>query len=323
MTRVVAPSRLHFGLLHVPVAGLTRWPDGLPVRRFGGVGLMVNEPGVAVSVEAAADWSGHGPNGNRALDYARRVAAALADGCERPLRVTVERCPPEHVGLGVGTQLGLAVARAVSTELGFTGINVRDLARWVGRAERSGIGSHGFAHGGLLVEGGKRDAELAVLLGRYEFPSDWRIVLARPRSTQSTWSGPAEQHAFNRTRQANAILPLTERMARVLLVGILPAVLEHDCGTFGKAVQEYNQQAGRMFTNDQGGVYSSPLVQRLVESARQLGATGAGQSSWGPTIFAFCANDEMAQGVSNGLRRDYDELDITITSGNNTGAVVM
>ncbi|HET6572550.1 MAG TPA: hypothetical protein VFG68_03030 [Fimbriiglobus sp.] len=322
MTRVVAPSRLHFGLLHVPVEGLTHWPDGLPVRRFGGVGLMVNAPSIAVRVESAAEWSGHGPNGHRALGYARQVAATLTDGSTRSLEVTVERCPPEHVGLGVGTQLGLAVALAVTTELGFPGMKCAELSRWVGRAERSGIGSHGFARGGLLVEGGKRGAEVSVLLGRYEFPTDWRIVLARPHTSQATWSGGAEQQAFSRARSADVILPLTERMSRVLLVGLLPALLERDCVTFGKAVQEYNRLAGHMFANDQGGNYSSPLVQRLVVAAERYGATGAGQSSWGPTVFALCADHEVAQTVSDGLGRDFNALDVVITSGNNTGAVL-
>src|SRR5437762_31135 len=43
MTRVTAPSRLHFGLFHVPADGFTHWPGidgnpGLPVRALGGVG---------------------------------------------------------------------------------------------------------------------------------------------------------------------------------------------------------------------------------------------------------------------------------------------
>ena len=62
MTRVTAPSRLHFGLFHVPAAGLTHWPGpddepGLPVRSFGGVGLMIDRPGVVVTVRPAVDFS--------------------------------------------------------------------------------------------------------------------------------------------------------------------------------------------------------------------------------------------------------------------------
>ena len=68
MTRVTAPSRLHFGLLSLPAAGPIAGPDstvapGPPVRQFGGVGLMVDRPGLAVRVEPAGDWAGRGPAG--------------------------------------------------------------------------------------------------------------------------------------------------------------------------------------------------------------------------------------------------------------------
>src|SRR5438046_2232982 len=99
--RVVAPCRLHFGLFHVPVEGLTHWPDGTTVRRFGGVGLMIDRPRVVVRVEPADDWSAEGPLADRALGYARRAAAFVRSEQRRPVRVTVEECPPEHVGLGV------------------------------------------------------------------------------------------------------------------------------------------------------------------------------------------------------------------------------
>ena len=48
MTRVTAPSRLHFGLLNVP-------NDGSPdtSRRFGGVGLMIDRPGIVVTARPA------------------------------------------------------------------------------------------------------------------------------------------------------------------------------------------------------------------------------------------------------------------------------
>ena len=46
MIRVVAGSRLHFGLLHVPTVGE---PVGL--RHFGGLGMMIREPAIALTVE--------------------------------------------------------------------------------------------------------------------------------------------------------------------------------------------------------------------------------------------------------------------------------
>ena len=75
MIRVQAPSRLHFGLLSMTTGNL--WPDlhgqeTLFARRFGGIGLMIQKPGVHLSVQSASDWSAEGPLAERALWFARR-----------------------------------------------------------------------------------------------------------------------------------------------------------------------------------------------------------------------------------------------------------
>src|SRR5438045_889474 len=108
MCRVQAPSRLHFGLLRLPGRDD---PTETFARRFGGVGLMVKEPGIALSVIPAAGWSADGPLAERALGYAQQFARALSLHDRSPCHVIVEHCAPEHAGLGTGTQLGLAVAR--------------------------------------------------------------------------------------------------------------------------------------------------------------------------------------------------------------------
>ena len=95
MTRVTAPGRLHFGLLNVPSGDPTR-------RAFGGVGLMIEQPCVVVSVRPAAAWQFEGPLASRAQDFALRFASGLPDADRRPFQVLVERCPAEHSGLGVG-----------------------------------------------------------------------------------------------------------------------------------------------------------------------------------------------------------------------------
>src|SRR5437879_1301378 len=98
MIRVTTGSRLHFGLIGLGADA---------PRRFGGAGLMVDSPGLALHVEPAADWTASGPHADRALTCARQFAAGV--GIDRPQRLTIEQAPPEHVGLGTGTQLGLAV----------------------------------------------------------------------------------------------------------------------------------------------------------------------------------------------------------------------
>lgn len=314
MTRVVAPSRLHFGLLNVGAAGV-----GL--RQYGGVGLMIDEPGVAVRVTAANAWEGEGPSSERALGFARQFVGQLPDGLQRPVRVVVECCPPEHVGLGVGTQLGLAVARATAIEFGMTDLGIEALARMTGRGGRSGIGLHGFAHGGLIVDGGhERAGTVAPMLARYDFPTEWRIVLARPADPGVGWSGNRERAAFARARPPQVTVPLTDRMARLLVLGVLPALLERDCDSFGEALHEYNRLAGRMFAEDQGGDYASTEVATIIDAVRDWGVVGAGQSSWGPTVFAVCEDADQAMSLDGELKKRFVKVETSIATGNNDGA---
>ena len=64
--------------------------------------------------------------------------------------VRVHRALPSHAGLGSGTQLGLAIARALM-ELHGADADAQTLARVMGRAKRSAIGTWTFAGGGLVA----------------------------------------------------------------------------------------------------------------------------------------------------------------------------
>src|SRR5260370_561804 len=103
------PSRLPFRLL--------AW-NRHPAAQFGGVGLMIERPGLELTAQPAAKWQAEGPLARRTLQLAERITEKLAlAGTETPAaRFKIHRAPPEHMGLGTGTQLGLAVAR-VLTEL--------------------------------------------------------------------------------------------------------------------------------------------------------------------------------------------------------------
>src|SRR5262249_51396598 len=68
MIRVVAPSRLHFGLFRVPVTGEAE----VGARAFGGVGLMIEQPGVVVDVRTADSWQFEGTLASRAQVFATR-----------------------------------------------------------------------------------------------------------------------------------------------------------------------------------------------------------------------------------------------------------
>jgi beta-RFAP synthase len=306
MTHVEVPSRLHFGLLSLPVGG-EHWDDGLPRRQFGGVGLMIDSPQVAVSASPARGWSARGPSARRALEFGRRFAATLPEALA--FAIDVEAAPEEHTGLGSGTALALAVAKAIALETGHGDWPATELAPRVGRGERSAVGIHGFDRGGLIVEAGKLPNELvAPLAGSYEFPSEWRIVLARPAGVAS-WHGERERDAFANLTRCNP----TEALCRIVLTELLPALAAKDLDGFGEALHQYNARAGEAFAAAQGGVYVSPEVMRLVALLRKAGIRGAGQSSWGPTVFAVVGGELEAKVSLDRVKGDTGVIPASLT----------
>ena len=260
--RLTTGTRLHFGLLAL----------GGP-RRFGGVGLMIDSPSLTLTATPAAAWQAEGPLAERALHFAQCFDVS-------PHRLHIEAAPPEHSGFGTGTQLALAVGRVL------TSLPLEQIIARTGRGQRSAIGTHGFAQGGLLVDGGRKDG-IAPLLARYTFPEEWRIVVALP-ATPAGLSGPAEVGAFARLRGNRNH---TDDLCRLTLLGMLPAVLEHDLPAFTAALGEYNAKSGELFAPVQGGPYTSGPVSELIAHIRGLGFEGVGQSSWGPAVFTVTQSD--------------------------------
>ena len=143
VVRVDTPSRLQMGLLDL---------RGDLGRLFGGIGLALREPRTVVEASPAEDLAVTGVDADRARAVASRV---LARWNLPGAALHVHRGIPAHAGLGSGTQLALAVARAVAESFGLA----QDLGALVaatGRAARSGVGSWTFERGGLVVDGGHR-----------------------------------------------------------------------------------------------------------------------------------------------------------------------
>lgn len=320
MVTLQACGRLHFGLLN---------PGGgeAAVRRFGGVGLMIERPGLRLQVRESSAWSAMGPLAERALIFAQRFTEntrreeGIDDGPPHALRI--ERAMPEHAGLGSGTQLGLAVARALAVSRGLRG-DLVTLARRVGRGIRSALGAHGFEQGGLLVESGKSSPDqLAPLVARLAFPESWHLILVLPPTTEGAAGlhGMREVEAFARLKAEPG---QTDALCRLVLLGLLPALMERDMDAFGEALYEFNARAGEVFAPVQGGVYASPRVAELVAFLREQGIRGVGQSSWGPTVFAVAADEDHAQHLAVRLRRHFALQDeaVLVTPAANHGAIV-
>ncbi len=316
MIRVRTGSRLHFGLLSVGA-------PAPPARRFGSVGLMVKAPGIHLTVCRAPGWCARGPLAERALVVAQRFVQSVAPHAVPPQQVVVERAAPEHMGLGTGTQLALAVTRAVALAAGLTDLSTEELSRRAGRGLRSAVGVHGFDRGGFLVDAGKAEGEgLAPLVARIRFPEEWHVVLVLPAGETGLHGAP-ERQAFEQLQTPPAAH--TDALCRLVLLGLLPALLEHDLPAFGAALHEFNARAGEAFAPVQGGTYASPRVAELVTWVRQQGVAGVGQSSWGPGVFAVVGDEDEANHLAAAIRRQFGlwSGQVLVTEALNEGATVV
>lgn len=278
---IEAAARLHFGVLDL---------RGELGRRFGGMGAAVPEPSLVLEVAPDDTLSAHGPDADRAIAFAERFLAhhRLTGGA----RLTVHRSIPAHSGLGSGTQLGLAVGRALA-ELHGLSTAPATLARAVGRGRRSAIGTWTFALGGFIVEGGRRPGthDIAPLLARYAMPEDWRCVVAVPDGAPGL-SGEAEAAAF-------AQLPPppereVERVAHLVLMQLLPALVEGELESFGAALTKVQRVTGAWFAPQQGGTFAPGPSATLVRRLAEWGAAGVGQSSWGPAVYGLVGSTAEA-----------------------------
>jgi beta-RFAP synthase len=330
MIRIRTASRLHFGLLSFPCSDSNQeiWPNlrgewVVPARRFGGVGLMIEAPGIELTTMDAAAWSATGPHAERVLAYARRVALSLPSEGPRPQHFNVVQAAPEHAGLGTGTQLGLAVALAMLKASGMAEASVADLAGRAGRGARSALGVHGFAQGGFLVEAGKRhDEPLATLIARATFPETWRVVVAVPPGEPGI-HGRQESQAFEHLRSHPIPVSVTEALCRLVLLGLLPALKEGDFQAFGEALFDFNARVGGAFAPVQGGTYASARIAEVVQFIRRHGVAGVGQSSWGPAVFAVVLDEDSGERLVRLIRQRFslDVGAVWVTRACNIGAL--
>jgi len=315
--KIRTPSRLHFGLLG--------WSPQA-TRQFGGIGLMVESPGIELFGEPAPAWTVEGPLATRVQQVIKHLRAQEREAgiVLNPVRICVHSAPVEHVGLGVGTQLSLAVTRVALNLAGVRDPSVELLAHLTGRGSRSGIGLHGFCRGGLIVDGGRnREAGIPPLLCQLPFPEDWSVLIVQPPGTCGL-HGPDEVRAF---ASLPPIAPeVTNWLCRLVLLGILPAALEHDLTAFGAAVSELQALVGACFAPVQGGPYAAPQASAIVAELTGLGFVGIGQSSWGPTLFGFASASQVDLGmavVRIRQRFGLDESAVFCTRADNEGAVVV
>lgn len=325
---IETPSRLHVTLMDM---------NGIYGRIDGGVGITTRSPSLMVEAHSGYDdvevefqdkdlpTDVQGDYRAKILSVTRKVNEHfdLEDGYHFNLKEVF----PSHSGLGSGTQLSLAAARLI-LELNDLEITTRKLAEIVGRGGTSGIGVESFRRGGFIVDCGhkltdKRDflpsstskAPPAPIIARYDFPRDWRIIMAIPRVEKKVY-GDGEVDIF----QEYCPIPLEEvrELTHLLFMKMMPSVLEEDLDSFGEAV---NTIQGLGFKRVELEL-QTPFITELLDDLRSAGAAGVGMSSFGPTVYAV--TDTGAKDIYRAARDSMKDNDgeIILTGGQNKGAQI-
>lgn len=319
---ILCPARIHFGLFSV---------SAHESFRFGGAGMMVDEPAIELQARPAEKWTVIGKHSDLIRKYSIRWFAEFGHAAsdyesldQFPLEVELKRFPKRHSGFGSGTQIAFSVARLLFESAKIDVPETSVIAKALNRGRRSAIGSHGFEIGGVLVDRGIANSEdLSPLISRTEFPTGWRIVLITPQ--ESTGShGKLENVAFE--EMTGKVQSNRDRLFRLCNQEIIPAIADGDYDRLGKPLFDFNRSSGQYFSDYQHGCYHDQACKTIVNHVQNFGIHAVGQSSWGPCIFAITKTSESANELVKYLKQVYPQanenakIEFTITAGNNFGA---
>lgn len=274
MIRIQTGRRLHFGLfspLPVPALDLV----------YGGLGVMIDAPGVVVTATNSNEWVATGLQQERTKSIIERLTAVHQI---TPLHINVESMAPAHQGWGTGTQLAMAIARLCSLRNNHEW-SAASAARLLGRGQRSGIGTIGFDEGGLLLDHGQKpDAEHSGHVQSFRLPYAWTFVLIEPGQEEGLHSDE-ERRAF--TRLSKIDVSTVSQLRTLAKEELLPTALAGNFERFANQLTQYNRLAGTFYHGVQHGDYATQQTEERLEVMENNGAVGRGQSSWGPGLFAL------------------------------------
>ena len=309
LVSVSTSARLHFGFLD---------PSGRGKRPFGSFGLAIDRPQTRLTLRRGSEFQITGVDCARAEPYLRSISTSFA--LASPYHLHLDEVIPEHAGLGSGTQVALAIGSAVAVLEGLP-LDLTDIAARLDRGKRSGIGIGTFGQGGAVLDGGPGDGALPPVLCRHPFPTGWRVLLIIDPAETGV-HGASEAAAF----AALPDFPEEESadLTRRILLGALPALAEEDFKNFCDQVGYLQKKMGAYFGPMQGGPYVSAGVTAVLEGLAADGVTGLGQSSWGPTGFAFAESETQGQALLEAARADAGaaKLRFELARGRNEPATI-
>lgn len=314
---VETPSRIHLTLTDL---------TGASGRVDGGVGITLDEPSILLEAQRAKELVVEGENADRAKAAAQAVAMHFGLG---GAHLSIRAGYKMHVGLGGGTQLGIAAGKALC-ELYHRPATAREIASIINRGGTSGIGTAAFEGGGFLIDGGhtfgpgkekvdfrpssaSKGIRAPPVIARHEFPKRWKILLAIPDVSRGA-HGKQEVDIFKKY----CPVPLADvhELCYQILVRMVPSLVEEDLDEFGAAVNRVQEIGFKKVEV----MLQHPVVRSLMDEMRAAGAACSGLSSFGPTVYAV--TDTQARDIEATATEVMGDVGgvVQITSARNEGA---
>ncbi len=282
---VVAPSRLHFGLIDL---------NGSLGRVDGSAGVSISSPFTDIVVKrtdksGVSIKGGAGYDRKRASGFAKKLSSALH--IEEGVDIHLKSILPPHVGLGSTTSMGMCIGAGINA-LFSCGVDNGGVARILGRGGTSGVGVAGFDAGGFIVDGGHdfrrkggcflpsdySDIEPPQVVSRCCLPPNWFFVCALPKHPRMC----AEREMDFFREKCPIDYGETNLLSRIILLKLIPSAMEGDIKTFGEAITQMQDIGFKRYEVERLGNGIHELMDYMTRKS-----WGAGVSSFGPLVFGI------------------------------------
>ena len=220
--------------------------------------------------------------------------------------ITLDGHVKHLVGLGTRTRVVMSLLRSLREARIIHG-DLVNAARKAGVGGISSVGIYSFIKGGLVVDSGIRtDGEIRPpeIIYRSAIPADWRIIVVIPEG-RSGLTEASEGPIMNRPEPH-----VRQKELYSALLSLLHSVRSEDFGGFALSVEKIQRLTGEYFSKYQGGIFCCEESATAASMLRNYGASGIGQSSWGPAVYGFVPSLSRAEHVVNELRTVLSDIGV-------------
>lgn len=290
---IKTPSRIHMTLIDL---------NGSYSRYDGGIGLTINKPNFTLKCDTtedkkiSIDFNNNIQNYEIKNQYKSKIKKSAEKiithfKLETGFHFDVKEAFSPHTGLGSGTQISLATAKLICehNNIPITGV---EMGKILQRGGTSGIGVYSFEKGGFIIDGGhsvnEKNAFLPssaskanppVLIGRYDFPEEWDILIAITKSNYVM--GKKEVNIF----QEYCPVPKrdVEQLSHLIFMNLVPFLLEKNIQSFGDSINKIQNLGFKKIEIS----LQQEKIKILMKKMREFGAYGVGMSSFGPAVYGI------------------------------------